>query len=487
MFLSIDAGTSQIKAALMDIDGNQIDFESSQVKLSTPFEGACEIDMNGLWRTLCTITSALKMRNEEIWNTIIGIGIAAQGDGLWAIDKKGEPVRNAILWNDTRTKTLKIQDGQYLDDVCVKNCTNVAYAGSVHMLLRWLLENEKDSMNSISYVLHCKDWLNFKLTGEISTDYSDASLAVMNLFKKEYSIEVLDALGVGKYKKYLPKPVQTTQIIGKVNKRGSSESGIREGVPVIAGALDVAAVALGAGLKDTGDACSIVGTTLCNQLVHENQHIDFTRGLVLCPIPNDTYITAMPTLNGTSTIDWAKDILAPGISFKEIEEKLENIPLGSRGIICHPYIHGERSPFRNPYACGGFYGLTSVHTKLDMLRAIYEGVAYSMYDCYKYFPPIFEQVYVSGGGSVSGFICQMFSDCLGKVILRSSVKQQGIYGMYCALKVALGLEHDFSGINIKIRDKFEPDMDKHEKYLHQFNKYKDLGTSMENFWRERHS
>jgi sugar (pentulose or hexulose) kinase len=194
----------------------------------------------------------------------------------------------------------------------------------------------------------------------------------------------------------------------------------------------------------------------------------------------------MPTLNGTATIDWVKDLLAPDATFEELEGQLEAIPLGSRGIICHPYIHGERSPFRNPFACGGFYGLTSVHTKLDMLRAAFEGVAFSMADCYGFLPDIFKQVTVSGGGANSSFLCQMFADCLGKELLRSSIKQQGIYGMYLALKVGLGFAHDFTDIDAKISNRYTPDMDRHEQYLRQFKKYKNIRTGMETFWKERH-
>jgi sugar (pentulose or hexulose) kinase len=308
----------------------------------------------------------------------------------------------------------------------------------------------------------------------------------LNLYNKKYSVEVLDALGVGKYKNVFPEPVESTQIIGRVSKAGCIESGIREGVPVIAGSIDCAAVTLGAGLTDVGDACTIIGTTLASELIHEKQHINFKTGLVVCPISNSNYITIMPTLNGTATIDWVKDLLAPDVSFKELEDGIENIPLGSRGIICHPYIHGERSPFRNPFACGGFYGLTSVHTKLDMLRAAFEGVTYSMYDCYQFLPKIYKQVTVSGGGANSAFLCQMFADCLGTELLRSSIKQQGLYGMYYALKVALGYESDFKNIDAKINERYKPDLDRHYKYLHQFKKYKDIRTSMETFWKERH-
>lgn len=485
MFLGIDAGTTQIKAALIDFDGMLVDMASMPVKVMSPFEGASEMDMNDLWEVFCKLTRQLEERNRQKWNSVGGVGITGQGDGLWAVDKNGEPVRNAILWNDTRTKRMKIDNRESIDEICIKNCANTTYAGSVHILLRWLKEFEGHSAGRISSVFHCKDWLNFKLTGEILTDYSDASLAVLNVFKKAYSGEILEAMGIGEYECFFPRPVETTCIIGKVNKRGGAESGIREGTPVIAGSLDVASVALGAGVKNNGDACIIVGTTLCNEIVHGREQVNFENGMIVCHIPEGKYMTVMPTLSGSSTIDWVKGILAPELSFKELENLLEKVPLGSRGIIYHPYIYGERAPFKNPFACGGFYGLTCVHDRLDMLRAAYEGLVYSMYDCCRALPQIYNKIHISGGGSASDLLCQMFSDCLGESIIRPAVKQLGIYGVFYAFMKALGYAQDFGSTEIKAKEYFIPDMGKHERYLHVYNLFKEIRPGMENFWEKR--
>ena len=142
-FLGIDAGTSRIKAALIDGEGNQIDIASMPVKVLFPFEGACEINMMELWNTMCKITRLLSQRNPQIWNKLVGIGITGQGDGLWPVDSKGKPVRNALLWNDTRTKNLKISNRDDIDKICIKNFANPVYAGSPHILLRWLKEKEQ--------------------------------------------------------------------------------------------------------------------------------------------------------------------------------------------------------------------------------------------------------------------------------------------------------------------------------------------------------
>lgn len=483
-FLGVDVGTSKIKAALIDLEGKQIDIESMPVKILHPFEGACEIDMNELWHSFCSLTKALAKRNTHIWEGVIGVGVTGQGDGLWAIDKSGNPVRNAILWNDTRTKNLDIRNREEIDEICIKNSTNVVYAGAWHILLRWLKEFERDKFNCISSLLHCKDWMNFKLTGEIATDYSDASTALFNVHEKKYSFEVLDALGLGDKAHLYPKPVPSTTIIGEISKKASIESGLKEGIKVIAGSIDVAAVALGLGVKETGDACTIIGTTLCNEIVLDNPS-DFNNNMVVCHIPKGKYMNVMPTLNGTSTIDWVKNILFPDISFKEMNDRLNSVPLGSRGIFFQPYLYGERAPFRNPFATGSFCGLSAIHTKIDMCRSAYEGLALTLYECYQLLPQIYDSIRVSGGGSKSEFLCQMISDSLGKAVIRPKVQELGVSGIVIAVKYGMGYINDFSQIDPKDDIVFTSNKNNHEKYIELFDTFRELRFNMEDFWAKR--
>jgi sugar (pentulose or hexulose) kinase len=486
-FLGIDAGTSRIKAALIDGEGNQIDIASMPVKVLFPFEGACEINMMELWNTMCKITRSLSQRNLQIWNKLVGIGITGQGDGLWSVDSKGKPARNALLWNDTRTKNLKISNRDDIDKICIKNFANIVYAGSSPILLKWLKEKEKEDFKKISTILHCKDWLNFMLTGELVTDYSDASTALLNIFEKKYVDEILETMDLEKCKKLFPEAVPSTTIIGNVNKIASNQTGIKEGIPVIAGAVDVAAVALGAGIKQNGEACTIVGTTLCNEIVLDKKYVDFKNGMIICYIMPEKYMNLMPTLNGTSTIDWIKNIFYPDLTFKQLENRLLKVPLGSRGIIYHPYIYGERAPFKDSFACGGFYGLKSAHNKIDMVRAAYEGLVFSLYDCYQSLPQIYDMVYISGGGSKSKMLCQMISDCLGKKVVRPAVKELGIAGIVNTLKISLAYNNNFSRIQINDETTFIPDMEKHIQYMKFFDMFKDLRIKMEKFWKIRNS
>lgn len=486
-FLGIDAGTTRIKAALTDLEGNTIDIVSLSVPVLSPFNGACEINMNALWDQVCVMTNQLAKRNPKGFENIAGIGITGQGDGMWPIDEDGVPVRNAILWNDTRAKYLTIENIDKINETCIKNYVTPIFTGGPNLLLKWLKVNERENYDKTASVLHCKDWLNYKLTGQIKTDYSDASTALINVFDKKYVWEIFDLLGLEDYERRFPDIVKSTDIIGTITKTASLATGIKEGIPVIAGALDIAAVGLGVGSNKIGDACTILGTTLGNTIILEKSQVDHrdTKGSALCHIIPENYIRLMGALSGTSTLDWVRNTLVPDMTFTEIEENISKIPIGSEGVMYHPYIYGERAPFRNPFACGGFYGLNYRHNKFNMVRAAYEGLVLSLYDCYQSLPEVNNAVNVSGGGSESNFLCQMVADCLGKIVLRPSIKELGINGIVTALKVGLGYTSDFSEHIVKNVDKFEPNMDNHLEFQNIYSIFRNLKTSTEGYWNER--
>lgn len=486
-FIGIDAGTTCIKAAIVSEDGSFIDSASENVSLYMPSEDLCELDMRKLWESLCLILGKLKENNGRIWSDVKGVGITGQGDGLWAIDKDGNPVRNAILWNDTRTKHLRLENREEIDRICIDCHANPLYAGSNIHILRWLQEKEPEIPERIHKIFHCKDWLNYKLTGVASSDYTDVTTALMNLKKKEFSAEVLEALDLSRYMERFALPVESAEIIGSVTKSAARETGLMPGIPVVAGAIDVAAVAVGLGAVRTGDTCVIVGTTLANQTIITESDIDFNNGLILSHIPRDSYICIMPTLSGASAIDWAKKLLYPELSYEVIEKIINRVPVGSRGIIYHPYLQGERAPFRNPFAAGSFFGLKSTHNKEDLMRAAFEGLAMTLCDCFESLPATNDKVFISGGAAKNDTLCQMAADCLGKRIVRVMEKEAGIKGIVSVVKVGLGFEKKYGDAKITVDREFTADEERSLKYESVFRLYKNLRCDYEKHWLERNN
>ena len=485
VFIGIDAGTTCIKASVVSEDGRTIDSAAENVNLHMPSEDFCELDMIKLWESLCNILIKLKANNLRIWNDIKGIGITGQGDGLWAIDREGNPARNAILWNDTRTKHLKLENRDKIDEICIENKANPLYAGSNIYILRWIREKEPDTLEKIHKIFHCKDWLNYKLTGTAASDYTDMTTALMNLKNKAFSQEILDAMGLSEYMDLFALPSASSDIIGSVTEEAGRMTGLKPGTPVIAGAIDVAAVAVGLGAVRAGDTCIIVGTTLANQTVINEADIDFDKGLILSHIPKDSYICIMPTLSGAAAVDWVKRLLYPDTGYEDIEKIIGSVPVGSRGIIYHPYLQGERAPFRNPFASGSFFGLKSIHNKEDLMRAAFEGLAMSLCDCFESLPVTNDKVFISGGAAKNDTLCQMVSDCLGKGIVRVAEKEAGIKGIVSVVRVGLGLDRDYASAEISVDKEFTPVPERHEKYAGIFKLFKNLRYDYEKHWLER--
>jgi sugar (pentulose or hexulose) kinase len=484
MILVIDAGTSRLKIAIMDSSYRTIAFASEAVAVSHPFVGACEIDMPALWAQVLTLLKQLRQSQPQAFDQIQGIGITGQGDGMWGLDESGNPVRPAILWNDTRVKSLSIPELEIADLNCCKRSVTPNFAGGNTLILRWLKEEEPDNYRRIAHVLHCKDYLNYCLTGEIATEASDASTAMINIFNKTYVKEGLDELGIGDMIAKMPPVLASKNIVGSVQSSVAEATGLPVGTPVIAGAIDVIAVCYGAGASKVKDACIILGTTLANGVVIDKTQAKeaYTLGSILCHVPDNTYLRLMSTLNGTASIEWARDLFMQGKTYQEIEEIISPLEPGAAGIIYHPYLYGERAPVKNSFACGSFIGLRREHGAREMMRAVYEGIVLSVLDCLAYLPETGDALIFTGGGAKSNLICQMVADATGKQVKRPNEEELGLLGMARSTWEAIrsnpeGFEPDF--------DRFEPNLNWTKEYQKLYRMYVETRQGFTNFWQER--
>jgi sugar (pentulose or hexulose) kinase len=480
IFLAIDVGTSLIKVALALADGKLLDAAFMKTKLLMPREYYCEMDMNELWRRLCRTLRLLSCRNPKAWSRIAAIGVCGQGDGLWPVDHNGHPVRNAMLWNDSRCGRLI----DYTEINCRAAVQGVTpfFPGAGPVLLKWLKENEPQSYARTAKALHCVDWINYKLTGEVITDYTNASTALLKVFDKCYAYSFLDELGIPEAQDCFPKLQPSSTVIGKISPSAEKLSGVRSGVPIIAGTLDVVAVATGCGMLRSGNRGSVIGTTLCNYVVLDEAnarvHIGEIGGL-LCHTISGTYIRLLAGLSGGASLDWVRRKVLGNIPFSRLEIAAREIPVGSEGIIYHPYLYGERAPFRAPEASGGFFGLRARHTKYHLARAAYEGLALSLCDCYQNLPSGDEDIIVAGGVCQSRLFCQIISDCAGVPLHRNRQKELGILGVVCLLRSVFCPEVEEEPNE---DDVFLPDKNAHEIYKALYERFKALREAMMPFW-----
>jgi sugar (pentulose or hexulose) kinase len=484
ILLGIDAGTTRIKASLYDLDLNEIGKTSEDVKIYSPMEGASEIDMKELWTKLCSITNRLKIAHANIWNNMIGIGISGQGDGLWPIDDKGEPVCRAILWNDTRSKVLNIDEIEGLEDLLKKECANNIYPGSMPALQKWLKIKKPEVYHSINTSLHCKDWLNYKLTGKAVSEYSDIVCSSgINIKTLRYIPELYELLDIKEMLGTMPEPVKPSEIIGSITKRASLECGIPEGVPVIAGCLDCCAASVGASFYRKRQVCSVVGTAMINEvsLGYDEINPDDLRGLLLYHVVEGRYIKIMNTAAASSSVDYIKNLVCPDVEYKELFDEILKLPIGSEGVLFHPYLFGERAPFKNPYAFASVFGMRSHHTKYHLMRAAYEGLAMMFFDCYNGVQDI-DLVLLSGGPCASSFVCQMFADAIGKLTRKLVVDELGTLGIIKMLMVTLGYAKTYQELDKGEYIEYVPDPHRHKLYMELYQKFISLRKSIEPYW-----
>ncbi|MFZ5975190.1 MAG: FGGY family carbohydrate kinase [Bacillota bacterium] len=386
--LGIDAGTSIVKCCIMDMEGNELGTANRKIPITVPNPNWAEEDMWKIWVGVTEIIPEVLATTGVKAEEIIGVGVTGQGDGSWLIDKDGNPVGDAILWTDGRAGEIV---NNWMKDGIVNKAYDYTgtgpYAGSTNAVLRWRVLNQPDVLQKAYKNIWCMDWVEYKLTGVISTDESDPSLFGLDIKARTWSDEVLKMYGLDSIKHLLPDIVQSMQILGNITAEAAAATGLKEGTPVVKGMFDVVASATGVGAVNAGDACTILGTTCFNEAIFSEPAFEPRNvGMSICHGVPGLWLKAMGVNYGTPNLDWfIREFGAPykaeaekrGVNvFQVLSEVIEKTPAGSNGVIYSPYLcpGGERAPFVKPEARAQFFGITEESTRDDMLRAVYEGV-----------------------------------------------------------------------------------------------------------------
>ncbi|HMQ55602.1 MAG TPA: FGGY-family carbohydrate kinase [Anaerolineae bacterium] len=496
LFLGIDAGTTTTKAGVYDLKGNEVSLASRSTKpVHTP-DGSVLQDMNAEWREVAaTIREAVHDSRDR--GRIQAIGVTAQGDGLWMLDKKLQPVQEAVLWIDGRSRAVI----ERWDRAGILGKSGrVVFSGSPLAFSAWFYKNRPEVIATARHILFCKDWIKYCLTGELATDETDLSDAsLIDVRARRFSPELLELFGVEPLLELLPPIYKSTDVIGYVTPEAAAATGLQPGIPVVNGMIDVAASAIGTGVLEPYTACSIVGTTVYNEIVvdkvNEIGRKTENQPSLICHGQDDRWLLTFGTMLGTPNLDWFLDRFCAGerrlsLADPELVAALKEVPVGSDGIIFHPYLGegGERAPFVKPTAAAQFFGLKAHHTRYHLVRAVCEGVAYSMRDCFDSFPIEPKFIRIAGGGSKSSFWCQIFASCLGKPIEVTHGDEIGAKG--AAIIAAVGQGHFASldeaiGEMVRVKTTYDPVLEAYRTYSEGFALYTALRKSLWNLWEQR--
>ena len=457
LILGLDAGTSVVKAALFDRGGRELAVVRRPTPLYSPEPTWSETSMEATWAMAAEAIRTLLAQGLDgrplAPTRIAAVGLTGNMVGAWLIDAQGEPVRAAILWNDGRAQELidrlSLAHPGFMQTI-FRTSGSVMQQGCTLPVLRWLADYEPHVLNRAATVLCCKDWIAYKLTGSRQVDPTEASVMPGSATGRGYSEELIDLFGLRPWRHLFP-PVRPSQsLAGELHSDAAQATGLPAGTPVVVGAGDVPASAIGLGAVEPGVACTLLGTNILNCLVTANPIYEpYDVGVMFC-LPEQRWLRAMINVSGTTSMDWfiaqfcAEEFAASQGAQSDLFARLEALAqtsrTGANGVLYLPYLslQGITAPFWEPAARAEFFGLSDRTTRADLLRALYEGIALSIRDGYAVLPQAVSEIRLSGGGAKSAFWSQVIADCTGCRVVVPPGTEFGARGAALLAGVGLG-------------------------------------------------
>jgi xylulokinase len=415
--------------------------------------------------------------------------------GLVLLDAQGVPLRNSIIWCDGRTSaecaeiTETIGAGRLIEITA-----NPALTGFTAGKILWVRNNEPELYAKACHILLPKDYLRYKLCGVYATEVSDASgTNLLDVPARKWSIEVLDKLGI--CPGLLPKVYESCEVTGYITDETAVLTGLKAGTPVVGGAGDNAAAAIGTGVVQSGKAFLTIGTSGVIFAHSDKVKID-PKGRIhtFCAAVPGAWTVMSCTLSAGGSLPWFRNNfcepemrLAESLgrdAYELLDEQAGGAPIGANRLLFLPYLMGERSPILNEDARGVFFGLSGMHTRQDMLRSVMEGVAYSQRDCLDVFREIqipFKQMIATGGGGRSRFWRQMMADMLDCPIATVSNKEGPALGAAILAGVGAGLFGSIPEACACILSENEPQLpnrDAQKTYDRYYTLYRELYSGL---------
>jgi len=488
LILGIDAGLTRTKAALFDAVGREAAAAGVSNEIDRPIPGAAERSMDQAWTDAVRAIRAALAAASASGADVAAVGVTGAMVGVWPVDEAGRPVRPAVLVADTRGQEAidraEASDPRALDRI-FRSDGCVVEPGCTLPALRWLFDHEPAVMARTRCVLTCKDWLRFRLTGELASDVTEAAVAPGDARARGRSPEMLRLFGLERRAGLFPSVRPSESIGGYVTEAAAAETGLATGTPVAIGAGDVPCSAIAAGAVEPGMACTILGTTCHNGVVAGEPVFEPSNLGLLFTLPDSLWLRVMVNLAGAPNLDWGLRTffseIAGGSVAASVYAELEGIaadrPAGAGGLIYHPYLSevGLIAPAVARGARAQFTGLRASHTRADLLRAIYEGVAYSIRDCYEAIGRPIGEIRLVGGGARSGFWSQMIADVAERPVLVPEGSEFGAKGAALLAAVAIGRSpsvRDAARAASAIRRRFEPDATRGAIYARGFARYR---------------
>lgn len=449
--IGVDLGTSGTKTVLFDSEGNVIASKTVEYPMYQPQNGWAEQDpadwYNAAVETIKYVSSGVDKED------IAGLGISGQMHGLVMLDENNEVIRPSIIWCDQRTGAECEEINRRVGaERLVEITANPAMTGFTAAKILWVRNNEPENYAKCRHILLPKDYVRFKLTGEFATEVSDASgMQLLDIANRCWSDEVLEKLEIDK--SMLAKVYESPEVTGGITAEAAALTGLKEGTIVVGGAGDNAAAAVGTGVVTDKKAFTTIGTSGV-VFAHTSKMSLDKKGRVhtfCCAVPGAWHVMGVTQAAGLS-LKWFRDNFCEsetktaaemGVDTYYLTDKeAEKSPIGCNRLIYLPYLMGERTPHLDPDCRGVFFGLSAMHTKRDMIRAVMEGVSYSLRDCLEILREMgvdVSDMTACGGGGSSPLWRSMLADIYNCPIKTAVSKEGPALGVAILAGVGAGL------------------------------------------------
>ena len=491
--LAHDTGTGGNKAVLCDLNGKVLYSVYQPYGLSYPQAEWVEQDPDELWRAVAATTRQVLKESGIDPGDVIGVGVSAQMWNTLPVDETGKPLTPMLSWLDLRSvrQADRLMKGD-MPSFLFKNTGNIPTAKDSIPKILWLKEERPEIWERTAYLLDCKEYILFKLTGKIAIDWVGASVYFLfNPHTKNWSEDVCRELGIPLEK--LPPAFPCTDVIGEITSAAARETGLKAGTPVVICAGDVAVAQSGAGANREGKVHLCIGTATWVGIstgTFRNDPIKPFWGLN--HIDPNKYIIAGEMETGGGALMWFRDVLCQEerrqasemgkSSYDLLTTMAGSIPPGSDKLIFLPWLSGERAPVLDHYARGGFIGLAMSHNKAHMIRAVMEGVAYHIQwicEAMEKTGFVIEGFNGIGGGCNSPVWVQTIADVTGRPLrVVKNHMEAGAVGAALTVAVGLGIHPNMDAVDdlIEIEYVVHPEKSHRQRYNDLYRIYRELYT-----------
>jgi xylulokinase len=476
LLLGVDLGAGGAKVSIIDTDGTTVGEGSAPIITHLPQFGWAEQDPVDWWTAACAAIRQALTADGVSADDIAAIGVSGGAHIGVLADARGNPLRRAILWSDSRSADEAAELRDRADERILELSLNRVNATWLLPQLLWLSRHDPDAVDATRRLFLAKDWLRFKLTGDWHTDYSDAVGALLaDSSTRGWSHELCTTVGWSAAT--LPPIVDPTTIVGGVTAAAASECGLAIGTPVVCGSNDTTTELFGAGAIRPGDGAVKLATA---GVIYQVTDGPLVRPPVSCypHIVDGLYYTATGINSCASAHRWMRDRFFAAEGFDGMDALAASVQPGSDGLLFHPYLQGERAPHWDAQLRADFVGITMQHDRAHFARALYEGIAYAIRDAMtaaEELGMVYDSIRLIGGGARSATWRQIMADVLGRQILLP-VNGDASFGAAVVAGIGVGIfadPIDAVARCCRTMSTHEPSPEAHDRYSEFFDVYRD--------------